>query len=428
MSRRAELLRAQDVYPTWKRIVSRAQSSVSLFSPYLDGLVTRLLASSSLPPSAICVITDLSPASGAVDYRAQLKTLKVLLGKGYEVKTLDRLHAKVLLVDGSLVIAGSQNFTNYARQSRECTAVPGDSLAGTSVVETLMAWQSSAAVVSADLVDYLLEELDEVARAAKKASDDLLAVFAWERDAFEEAARVREQKRWESLISRSEARLGQETALACLDWVTSSSTFDSYRSLVAGTGSDLTNWVQRRNGHPERVVLPRLMMCPIILTDSGQMGFARVAKTRITYVRSVVAWTKPASVAGLNSTVTVTFPTDRVHRRNISVEFHPTFRPDLNCRTDVLFDGESLKVVATSSTRGGRPPADFQDYAKACRECFEDPTVRREFFAEYIATRFTYTTLGRERQNAETYFEPRTYYRIRLVEFDGMPLLALTKE
>ena len=356
-----------------------------------------------------------------------MQTLKALLEKGYEVKTLDRLHAKVLLVDGSMVTAGSQNFTTYARRSKECTAVPEISLAGTKAVETLLAWQSSAIDVPPALVEHLLDLLDEHAKAAKRATDDLLAAYSREHEAFEEAERERERKRWERLISRSEARLGQESALARLEWVTSSSTFDIYQSLVADTGSDLTNWIRRRNGRREKVSLPRLMMCPMILTENGQMGFARVAKTRITYVRSSVAWTTHASVKGMSSKVTVTFPTDRVRRRNISVEFEPTFRPDLKCRTDVLFDGESLKVVATTSTRGGRPPSDFQDYALACRRCFEDPAARSAFVAEYIAKRFTYTTLGRERQNAATYFKAGARYRIRLVEFDGKPLLALTK-
>ena len=168
-------------------------------------------------------------------------------------------------------------------------------------------------------------------------------------------------------------------------------------------------------------------MCPMIFTGSGQMGFARVAKTRITYVRSSVAWTKLTSVQGLSSKVTVTFPTDRVRRRNINAEFHPTARPDLRCRVEALFAGEFVRVVAATPMRGDRQPADFQDYAQDCRRCFEEAGLPTAFFAEYIARRFTYSTLGRDHQNAASYFAADAGYRVRLLEFDRQSMLALTK-
>ena len=139
------------------------------------------------------------------------------------------------------------------------------------------------------------------------------------------------------------------------------------------------------------------------------------------------------SVEGLSSkvtvtvTVTVTFPTDRVRRRNINAEFHPTARPDLRCRVEALFAGEFVRVVATTPIRGDRQPADFQDYAQGCRRCFEEPGLRTACFAECIARRFTYSTLGREHQNAASYFAADAGYRVRLLEFDRQPMLALTK-
>ena len=109
---------ARDAYRTWKRSVQAAEKSVRVFTPYLDGMLVRLLGNAELSSEAISVVTDLSPTSGALDYRGQLLGIRALLTKGIGVWSLPRLHAKVLVCDDTRVTVGSQNFTSYARSSR----------------------------------------------------------------------------------------------------------------------------------------------------------------------------------------------------------------------------------------------------------------------------------------------------------------------
>jgi hypothetical protein len=128
---------AKDAYREWKRRVRAADEEVRVFSPYLDRLVVDLLGNARLDASALSVVTDLSPANGSLDYRARLLSIRRLLQQGIEVRSLARLHAKVLLVNGRLATVGSQNFTSYARTSKETTAAPSVDLAGSNLLPLL---------------------------------------------------------------------------------------------------------------------------------------------------------------------------------------------------------------------------------------------------------------------------------------------------
>jgi hypothetical protein len=115
-------------------------ASVRVYSPYLDDLVVRLLGNTELDAEDLSVVTDLSPESGTLTYRRQLLAIRRLLSQDVEVRSLPRLHAKVLLVDGKSVTVGSQNFTSYARKSKETTAVPALDMRESRLVDTLERW------------------------------------------------------------------------------------------------------------------------------------------------------------------------------------------------------------------------------------------------------------------------------------------------
>ena len=212
MSQRVHEVLARDAFGRWRRMISSATESVTVFSPYLDRLVVGLLRSSSLPPSAVTVVTDVSPTSGATDYWAQLLAVKALLDAGFVVKSLERMHAKVLLVDRARVTIGSQNFTSYARRSREVTVVPADDIAGTAALGTLETWIRTATNVTAEFIDVLLNRLDTQARAVRRADQELLAAFVETSEAFDADERERTRRRWERRIDQSAARHGKISA------------------------------------------------------------------------------------------------------------------------------------------------------------------------------------------------------------------------
>jgi PLD-like domain len=168
---------AADIYPKWKRRVSGATESVRIYSPYLDRLVVDLLGNVAVGPGSVAVVTDLSPESGPFGYRGQLLAIRRLISSGIEVRSLPRLHAKVLLVDGRQVTLGSQNFTSYARKSRETSLAADVDLSASTLVRILNEWFDEAVLVDGDLVDRLLERLDQPMARAREAVQDLIDSF-----------------------------------------------------------------------------------------------------------------------------------------------------------------------------------------------------------------------------------------------------------
>jgi hypothetical protein len=168
---------AADAYPHWRRRVKAAEESVRIYSPYLDGLVVRLLGNSELDAEDLSVVTDLSPESGTLTYRRQLLAIRRLLSQNVEVRSLPRLHAKVLLVDGKSVTVGSQNFTSYARKSKETTAVPALDMSESRLVDTLERWYDMAEPVDVDLIEQLLDDLAEPFETARAAIEALSTAY-----------------------------------------------------------------------------------------------------------------------------------------------------------------------------------------------------------------------------------------------------------
>ena len=66
--------------------------------------------------------------------------------------------------------------------------------------------------VPVEFVQQLLDQPSDQVTAARRASDELLDAFVAASKAFEEPERQRKKKRWETLMDRSEARLGRKTA------------------------------------------------------------------------------------------------------------------------------------------------------------------------------------------------------------------------
>src|SRR5256885_896787 len=83
--------------------------------------------------------------------------------------------------------------------------------------------------------------------------------------------------------------------------------WEAYDTLLADPDSDLTRWAVRASSSANAgQSLRRLNMYPLILNPSGQMGFARVTITRISYVRRAVNWTTPVALANMTYRMRVT--------------------------------------------------------------------------------------------------------------------------
>lgn len=436
------MLLARDVYKSWKRRVQQAEVSVRVFTPYFDRALDRLLGNASLEPGDISVVTDLSPASGALDYRGQLLGARALLRRDIEVRSLPRLHAKVLLCDGEHVTIGSQNFTSYGRGSNETTALIDDDVSDTPFAGTLEEWYAAATPVSLDFVESLLANLADAAAAAKAARDQLTDAFdeQWE----EYLATLEEERRARKAAARlkplalqlaravrvSTERHARERVWAKLRLA---GEVDVYETLLADKDSSLTWWRTRQsNGGIAFTTLTRLNFYPIILNPAGRMAFGRIAQTRITYVRSSVKWTRPRELFGHMYNLTVRFPSKGLESVNIAMSLTVGGQPEhVALELGLRFDGleatlqrwevrETRRSGTFGATYVARQTALLEQLAGMLRET----TNLESLVASAFAT-FTYSELGVGNRNATEFF-PRGWVRVTMIEYAERPMLVVT--
>jgi hypothetical protein len=111
----------EDCSSLWADYIQDATESIVVFTPYFDWLLINLFSSCELPYSDIYLVTQLDRIDSRSENITRINRIVELVNLGVNVRILDRLHAKVLLVDDEHAFFGSQNFTNYSTESIEIT-------------------------------------------------------------------------------------------------------------------------------------------------------------------------------------------------------------------------------------------------------------------------------------------------------------------
>lgn len=111
----------EDCSGLWDEYIQDASESIVVFSPYFDWLLVNLFSSCELPYSDIYLVTQLDRIDSRSENITRINRIVELVNLGVNVRIVDRLHAKVLLVDDEHAFFGSQNFTNYSTESIEIT-------------------------------------------------------------------------------------------------------------------------------------------------------------------------------------------------------------------------------------------------------------------------------------------------------------------
>ena len=436
------ILLARDVYKRWKRRVQRAEESIRVFTPYFDSSLSRLLSNSPLEPTELSLVTDLSPVTGALDYRGQLIGARALLRRGVEVRSLPRLHAKVLLCDGTQVTIGSQNFTRYGRNSKETTAVVEDDVSDSLFVSTLDQWYAESTPVTLEFIEALLAELADPLEVLKEAQTALNKAF---------------DERWEAYLARLEAErrareeaaqrksLALQLARAVRDsttrqarqsvWARLQTTgeVDFYDSLITDKTSTLTSWRTRRSdGATSLETLTRLNFYPMILNPSGRMGFGRIAKTRITYVRSSVSFNRPREILGSHYKLTLRFPSHGLDAVNIEMTLSISGRPeyvalDLGLRFDGLetrLQRWNVRQTTLVGSYAARSVEIQTDQLQELSSLLHDPATLTRLLSTAFGT-FTFSELGIGNRNATEFF-PQGWVRVTIIDYADQPVLVVT--
>jgi len=381
------------------------------------------------------VVTDLSPRSGVLTYRPQLLAIRQLLEQGITVRSLPRLHAKVLLIDGTNVTVGSQNFTSYARDSKETTVAAELDVSESHFGQTLQRWYEMAEPVELELIERLLDELAEPLQTALAAIETLSIehekVVAGQR----EIQRLLAQQRFE----RAAAAARGAAAAAAMQRVSAASPYSPvgqsvacarlkldgaayYWTLEAEKEVDLTFWRGvDASGQRDEIELERLYFYPVLLGPGMRMAFARVTIHRITYVSRGIYGGR-VTVKDIPLRFTITFPDDDPGGANLVVTFHQRSQhgdDDYGYEVRLLFDGEHAERI-TEGPIGNPPQGDWTPLVQAT---LEDPeewgAVLRAIFAPTRLTGFI------AKPNAHNFFPRKEWLRITPIRFAGRPVLLM---
>ncbi len=169
-------------------------------------------------------------------------------------------------------------------------------------------------------------------------------------------------------------------------------------------------------------------MYPVILNENKRMGFARIGKTRITYMRPSVTWTdRLLEIEGIDLTVEIEFPETETERRNIVVKLEN--KRFGSCQVELLFTGDSVHLVGKKDfARNDDATHTGYNRFKELMEwhLFDEQKGIDEFFHRFF-TPFTFDVLGRGRRNIRS-FLTNDHYRLSVIQFQENPFLLITME
>lgn len=425
---------AVDAYSRWRRQVKAAKLSVRIYSPYLDDLAVRLFANSDLDSDEMSVVTDLSPESGTLTYRRQLLAIRRLLNQGVEVRSLARLHAKVLLVDGESVTVGSQNFTSYARRSLETTVIPAQDMSESRFVEKLEEWHDEAERVELDLIERLLEDLDEPFQIAKTTIESLTSAYADTLADYRDKKRREAQRRFDRDLAQARSTstsagirraaaaspysAGQSVAYAKLEWLDA-----GYRTLMRSSNDvDLTRWRSRVDGVAvNSVSLAPLAFYPVLLGPEGRMAFVRIGRSRITYVWRGVRWGAARTVGGRRVHERATFPDDAQDGANLVLTFGWAEGAPNGYQLRLRFDGVSVLPVADGELVGD--PWRGDELANLIDAAYEDAGAWEDVLRDVLSPAHNPRGFLSEK-NAASFF-PGGWLRIDHTKYLGESVLLI---
>ena len=367
---------------------------------------------------------------------AQLKTLRRLVADGIVVRSLPRLHAKVLLIDGRHVTVGSQNFTRYARESSETTAVPTADLSDTAFLEKLDAWYREATPVTREFLDRLISALNDRAQVVAAAHEELVEAFEAE-DARQQQQVAEERMR----RNREQARLlpvsyGLEQARRATRYRNAiapvfahlrrrESTARYYWTLEVSGDGDLNRWVLADSlGRRRELRLFCGAMYPVLINPQGRLAFVTLPATTITFAWRALEWPDPVIIAGNALRLSVDFPDEVTHGNNLIVRISQVNGPQSAALT-FRFDG--LTAALTEAELTGNPdPWGRTPVEDSMGELKAQQRDREHLLALVLDEIRQPRGFKNDKYSMDRLFS-HTWYEVSLVEFLGRHVLIASE-
>ncbi len=362
----------------WKKEVSKNREKAYIFSPYITSSTAESVLSQV---SGIELeIYTLFSAELFSSKASSIKTIKNISNLGHKIFHLPNLHAKIVLMPEVFASVGSQNLTSSGTKNKEASIVVLDKKIISQIHKEIQYWIQERIPVTAEMIDAMendlapLEILFQKAISESKKLDKNIFDAQVQRDAevkriaIEQEKMLREQeaqklkefgetllllasigaeqqemeqdkiiKQQEQLHAYIQQTLkSSETAVAkvCninpkhyIDYKYTAASKKQERkplqnSLIVQNGRDLTSWsVHGITVHLEM----RKRYLIMIPEDNGKIGWARVVKTRISFIGQGVNFLEKDKILlddipfSLFISVTADWSEERPFNRNIAI-------------------------------------------------------------------------------------------------------------
>jgi hypothetical protein len=271
---------ASDLFNKWKTMINKADTSIQIFTPYLDNTIIQLINDAGTKVN-ITIITCLDGES-LFQRGYQLNALKEAIHCGVLIKNLVGLHAKVLLIDNKYISLGSQNFTKRGRLNKEAGMISDISFQGSELLSTLRMWVEESKFVSLDLLNKLsnfLDENEDEITALKNKFDNNIEKIISEFNQIEIENQILNSKYYNSTY-----RFAQGEVI--LTKTAPPPNYDYY-SFFAGESNNLCQWIKTNvNGVEEQVDFIDYYYYSALNISTMEMAFLRIHTSRITFTKS----------------------------------------------------------------------------------------------------------------------------------------------
>ncbi|VXB17268.1 phosphatidylserine/phosphatidylglycerophosphate/cardiolipin synthase family protein [Pseudomonas sp. 8O] len=403
----------------WKSKGKKAKKQIRLISPYLTGKTAESVLGDSVKGSVYTVFDVEIFASGASD----IFVFKRLMERGHQLFHLEGLHAKVVIGSDGFATLGSQNITSKGERNLELSALYTDAISVSKVNKIISPWLERAIPITINMIaemELLIEPLKKQYEEFKHAC----SVVQNKIDRAAKEARIlleKEDINREQEELRAEIKRAIEAAPISEDWSRGLVKYRAYSvetTLLSETKS-LLYWMV--NGVPLSLVRLSRYLC---VTDTGEIGWARVAQTRISMIGRGVDF---------SGKVIAECPTWR-----IEVESRKNYTGDLPKGANMLIlvkeHGHPLCIVpmrfALSSYKTYSPRPVLNSSAsnalsKQARTWIGENRASFEKQVIYRITRaFKYSSnlLG---DDAKFFGKVGSYHVIRIAIIDGNPILVV---
>lgn len=290
----------RDVARRWKSELKNTDKKVYILSPYITSKIEDIVKNIKNPKD--CDIYTTFEIENFLFGSSSLKTLKSLFKKKFNLYSVPKLHAKIVLVSGNFVSIGSQNLTNQGTKNKEATFTSTSSAVVKFVESALEEWTKNSKEISLELIDELEKSLADLKKLykhlKKKVEESEKSILEREeqreterQEAIEREKRIRENR------DRIRQNLKQIRKTEFIKGsVTTSSDYGRY-TFIPSSNPDLLNWRIGKNGFSLSAEHKRYLS---LFEDIGKLGWARVNKTCITFFEGSVGHSELIQLQAMN--------------------------------------------------------------------------------------------------------------------------------